>query len=233
VVLAQRGEWDVLDDHHLVVVDLELPLEMIARILPVAGEQFAVRASDPGRRLDQAVAVGVLADREQQFTDGTLGTNGVDRLEIRQLALALFWGDADASGDEPFRSDRPPSARRGQASRSAWSGSETGRDLQADPLGRGRRLLAAGSRETLGGEPGARDRAPYRNCRGKAEREQARGVPRVDPAHGCEQAQGPDRSAAVRETTAAGEAEFAGEKSRVVIGDGRIGDHQDVLDNDR
>ena len=57
VVLAKRRERDVADHHHLVVVDLELPVEVVARILVVADQQFAERAGDAGRRLGQSIAV--------------------------------------------------------------------------------------------------------------------------------------------------------------------------------
>ena len=73
VVLAHRPDLDVLDQHQLVVADVEGGGEDLARVLVHAGQQLGVRLGDPARGVPQAVAVRVLADREQQLADRGLG----------------------------------------------------------------------------------------------------------------------------------------------------------------
>ena len=52
---------------------------------PHAGQQLGVRPGDPGRGLAQPLAVGVLADRDQQLADGRLGAGLV---EVGDVAAA-------------------------------------------------------------------------------------------------------------------------------------------------
>ena len=78
VMLADRREGDVSHHHHFVVVDLELPLEMCTGILAVPGEELAKRAGDPRRGLGQSVALGIFADGDEELTDGSLGSLGVE-----------------------------------------------------------------------------------------------------------------------------------------------------------
>jgi len=73
VVLADRGQLDVLDQHHLVVAEVEGRGEDVLRLLPEAREYLLVRPGDPGRGLQQTLAVRVLAHREEQLADGVLG----------------------------------------------------------------------------------------------------------------------------------------------------------------
>ncbi len=54
-------------------------VEDVLRSLPQAGEHLRVRAGDPGRRLAQAVPVGVLTDREEDLPDGALDPRRVVR----------------------------------------------------------------------------------------------------------------------------------------------------------
>ena len=51
VVLAGAVDLDVLDQHHLVVAEVEGRGEHVLGVLPQAGEHLGVRPSDPGRRL--------------------------------------------------------------------------------------------------------------------------------------------------------------------------------------
>ena len=73
VVLAHRPHLDVLDQHQLVVADVERGREDLARVLVHAGQQLGVRLGDAARGVTQPVAVGVLADRDQQLADRRLG----------------------------------------------------------------------------------------------------------------------------------------------------------------
>ena len=70
VVLAQRGERDVADHDHLVVVGGERHLEVVGRILVEPGEELLVHPGHPAGRHLEAVAVGVLADGGQDLPDG-------------------------------------------------------------------------------------------------------------------------------------------------------------------
>jgi hypothetical protein len=72
------------------VARLERRVQHLGRVDPQAGEQLGVRPGDPGRRLDQSVPVGILADRDQDLADGLLDPGQVDRLLDRragQLAV--------------------------------------------------------------------------------------------------------------------------------------------------
>jgi hypothetical protein len=62
------------------VVGLERRREHLRRVDTQAGKQLRVRAGDAGRRAAQAVAVGILADRDQDLADGRLDAGEVDRL---------------------------------------------------------------------------------------------------------------------------------------------------------
>ena len=75
VVLAMRFEADVAQHHDLVVaLDLlEGPLQHVARILIVAGEEFLVGAHDAIGRADQTFAVGIVAGPADQRADRLFG----------------------------------------------------------------------------------------------------------------------------------------------------------------
>ena len=47
--------------------------------MPQPAGQLGVRPGDPGRGVVQPLAVGVLADRDQQLADGGLGARVVER----------------------------------------------------------------------------------------------------------------------------------------------------------
>ena len=65
VVLAHRADLDVLDQHHLVVAEVERRGQDVLRLLPQAGEDLARRPGDPAGRLRRPVAVRVLADGDR------------------------------------------------------------------------------------------------------------------------------------------------------------------------
>ena len=70
-----RFEADVAQHHDLVVaLDLlEGPLQHVARILIVAGEEFLVGAHDAIGRADQSLAVGIVARPADQRADRLFG----------------------------------------------------------------------------------------------------------------------------------------------------------------
>ena len=78
MVLAQRGERDVPHHDHLVVVGGEGHRQVLGRVLVDAGEELDVHLGHPARRLEQAVAVGVLTDGRQDLGDGLLDSIDVD-----------------------------------------------------------------------------------------------------------------------------------------------------------
>src|SRR5690606_32003686 len=72
VVFAGRVDLDVLDQDHLVMVDVEHLVEHVLGGEPEAGELLRVGAGDPGRRLEKTVAVGILADGVEDLAHGLL-----------------------------------------------------------------------------------------------------------------------------------------------------------------
>ena len=73
VVLAQAVERDVLDDHHLAVVDIEDGVvDQPLGIDVIAGGQLAVHAPHRAGRFREAVAVGILAHLDQDLAYGSL-----------------------------------------------------------------------------------------------------------------------------------------------------------------
>ena len=96
VVLAHAHHLDVADEHQLFVVGLEGGGEHLGRVDPQAGEELGVRAGDPGRGALQAVAVRVLADRDQDLPDRLLDPAEVDGLLDRasgELAVDQAGGE--------------------------------------------------------------------------------------------------------------------------------------------
>ena len=69
VVLAERGEGNVAHHDHLVVADLEGDAQVLARVGLDALEQLDVHVGDPPRRLEESLAVGVLADGFEQLAN--------------------------------------------------------------------------------------------------------------------------------------------------------------------
>ena len=73
MVLAERIERDVLDDHHLRVADVEdRGVDEPVRVDVVARGQLGVHPVDAVRRPDEALPAGVLADLDEDVADGLL-----------------------------------------------------------------------------------------------------------------------------------------------------------------
>src|SRR5690606_30444622 len=89
VVLARRVHLDVLDEHHLLVPEVERRREDVGRLLAQAREDLAVGARHAGRGVAQALAVRVLADGDEQLAHGGLGAVLVVRRDVRGRARAL------------------------------------------------------------------------------------------------------------------------------------------------
>ena len=84
MVLAHRVERDVAHHHHLVVLRFERDDEVARRILVQAAADLGVHLGDTlGVRPKQAVAVGILADREQDLADRDLDALDIDRRRRR------------------------------------------------------------------------------------------------------------------------------------------------------
>ena len=79
VVLAGAVDLDVLDQHELVVADVERRGEGVLRTFVQPGEDLGVSAGDAGRRLLQTLALGVLAHGEQELADRGLRPVVVER----------------------------------------------------------------------------------------------------------------------------------------------------------
>ena len=72
-------ERDVADHHHLVVVRLEGDGEVLGGVFVQARADLGVHAGDPLRRVQQPVAVGVLADGLEDLAHGLLDAREVHR----------------------------------------------------------------------------------------------------------------------------------------------------------
>jgi hypothetical protein len=78
------------------VVRLEGGGEHGSRVDPEAGEEFRVRAGDPGRSAFETVAVRILTDRDEDFPDRFLDPPEVDGLLDRssgELAVDQTGGE--------------------------------------------------------------------------------------------------------------------------------------------
>ena len=72
VVFADREEGDIAEDHHFVVALVEADLEQRFGVDFASAEHFLERRGDAAGRFEQSLAVGVFAQREQQFAHGAL-----------------------------------------------------------------------------------------------------------------------------------------------------------------
>src|SRR5260370_39733996 len=68
----------VTDDYHLVMVSVEDGGEHVLRTLPQSGELLRVGPRDPGGGIAQAVALRILADRDQDLPDRALDARQVE-----------------------------------------------------------------------------------------------------------------------------------------------------------
>jgi hypothetical protein len=71
VMLAEARELNVFLKHQLFVIHFEGFAKQRARVRVQASECFGIEASDAAGRVEQAFAVRVLADRQEQFTDSS------------------------------------------------------------------------------------------------------------------------------------------------------------------
>ena len=78
VMFARPVQLDVADDDHLVVVRVEDGGEHVLRALPQPGELLGVGPRDPRRGVAQAVALRILADREQDLPDRALDARQIE-----------------------------------------------------------------------------------------------------------------------------------------------------------
>src|SRR5579862_1438219 len=79
-MLAGAVDLDVADDDHLVVAHVEDRGEHVLRALPQARELLRVRPRNSGGRVAQAIALWVLADREQDLSHRALDARQVELL---------------------------------------------------------------------------------------------------------------------------------------------------------
>src|SRR5690348_5112503 len=113
-MLARPVHLDVADDDHLVVVRVEDGGEHVLRVLPQPGELLGVGPGHPGGGVAQAVALRVLADREQDLPDRALDARRVELAAgLGPLAGGLRCGRQWVSlGSSPpgtsWGSPRPP-----------------------------------------------------------------------------------------------------------------------------
>ncbi|GAA1753912.1 hypothetical protein GCM10009681_26220 [Luedemannella helvata] len=83
------------------MVGLERRREHLTRVDPQAGEQLRVRAGDPAGGAHQAVAVRVLADRDEDLPDRLLDAGQIDRVlnrPARQAAVDQAGGQEVQAG---------------------------------------------------------------------------------------------------------------------------------------
>ena len=140
VVLAAAPDLDVLDQHELVVAEVEGRGQHLLGLLPQPGEHLRVRPRHPLRGVLQPVAVGVLADTDQDLPDGGHDPGVVERTGHRSPeAAAVTDKSGPLIGSQGSRvavatgvSRRRREARA--AARPGWpggSGSATGRHSAA------------------------------------------------------------------------------------------------------
>ena len=70
VMLTQRVHRNVAHHDHLVMVGFEHGREVLRRLLMKTGANLRIHTSDPVGRVEQSVAIGILADRKQDLPDG-------------------------------------------------------------------------------------------------------------------------------------------------------------------
>ena len=94
VVFADREEGDIAEDHHFVVALVEADLEQRFGVDFASAEHFLKRRRDASRRLAQTFAVGVFAQREQQFAHRALGAGQVHSAAIGRGAVVVHGSPA-------------------------------------------------------------------------------------------------------------------------------------------
>ena len=87
MVLAERGEADVTDQHHLVVTLVEDRRQDVAGTLLESFEGFTVGPGDARGGVAKALALGIFPDGDEKLADGCLrplGVKGSDRGRFRR-----------------------------------------------------------------------------------------------------------------------------------------------------
>ena len=90
MVFADTVEGDVTHQHDLVVLFRERLAEVHLRIGVQSAEHFGVHAGHASRRFQQALAIWILADGQQDLADGPFDTGMVDG-PVAGLTVAI-WG---------------------------------------------------------------------------------------------------------------------------------------------
>src|SRR5215472_13327877 len=94
MVLAGAVNLDIAHQHHLVVISVEYGAEDFLRMLPHSGKLFGIGAGDPAGSAAEPVAVGILADRDEDLAHRTL-----DTVEIHALGAVRRDGGQTAGGN--------------------------------------------------------------------------------------------------------------------------------------
>jgi hypothetical protein len=71
VVLAEAEQFDITDDHHLVILDIEQrPIQQLFDVLVVSAGKVAQRLLEPLGRVAQALAFRIVAELRQDAPHG-------------------------------------------------------------------------------------------------------------------------------------------------------------------
>lgn len=80
VVLAHRVKFNVAEEDNFVVLFVEDGFKMAARVFAHPGEKLGVGAGDASGSFQEAFAIGVFADRNENFPDGFFDAGEIDGL---------------------------------------------------------------------------------------------------------------------------------------------------------
>src|ERR1700734_104151 len=116
MMLAGAVHLDVTDQHHLVVLSVEYRREHFLGALPHPGELLGVAPRHPRRGIDQAIAIGVFPDGDQNLADRPLYPVMIDiRKAVRLIRGRVPAHYADPAGESvclvPGRLILAPSGR--------------------------------------------------------------------------------------------------------------------------
>src|SRR5262249_15196049 len=109
MVLAGAVDLDVAHQHHLVVISVEYGAEDFLRMLPHPGKLLGIGPGDPARRAAEPVAVGILADGDEDLAHRALDAaqihariaagrgcgrpaGGIQRRIRRRVRGSVLWG---------------------------------------------------------------------------------------------------------------------------------------------
>ena len=146
VMLAMRLERDVLQQHDLVIAAdlLEGAAEMVGRILAIAAGIFAPGARDALRRVEQPLAVGIVAGPADQGPHRLLDVVAAPRPCAARATRSPSSGSASLPCFASFRGANRRGGPTGATSRGGAAGSGSGRRrVAARPGGRDSRPAIA------------------------------------------------------------------------------------------